>query len=116
LIGRFVVLNLPKFASLQGLHSASAGTGLFRPLVASFENCGGLNWIVFTLELSGVRRRFIIKTSSNPAVRTRKATRLCHGTVAVSTRPNHLKNDLPKKQSASALKPNCFHLAQLGMR
>jgi len=43
------------------------------------KNCSGLIWIVFTLELSAVRRRFIIENSSNPAVRTRKATRLCHG-------------------------------------
>jgi hypothetical protein len=36
--------------------------------------------------------------------------------VAVSTGPNHLKNDLPKKRSACEQKPYCFHLALYEMR
>jgi hypothetical protein len=45
----------------------------------------------------------------NPTVRTRKHE-VVSCSVAVSNRPNPLKNVLPKKRSAYERKPSCFHL------
>jgi hypothetical protein len=53
--------------------------------------------------------------SANPAVRTR-LHEVASWSVAVSNKPNHLKNDFLKKQSAYELKPNCFHQARRGTK
>jgi hypothetical protein len=46
----------------------------------------------------------------NPTVRTRMQE-MVSCCVAVSNKPDPLKNVLPKKPSACARRPNCFHLA-----
>jgi hypothetical protein len=73
--------------------------------------------VVFTLEQNVVRRHIRIVPSSNPAVRTRKSLdEVVSWNAAVLIDPNHLKNDLPKKQSACELKPNCFLRARDAMK
>ena len=47
----------------------------------------------------------------NPTVRTRKHEVVSCSFADVLNKPNPLKNALPKKRSAYARKPSCFHLA-----
>ena len=47
----------------------------------------------------------------NPTVRTRKHEVVSRSIAAVSNKPNPLKPALPKKRSACAKKPSCFHPA-----